>query len=152
MWHDDTYTSEDFLAGLPDSKDPKKYTSYKDAYKKAWDFNTWDANMKMRAAAILSAEAGMDEDPTRGATNWSGGSKAQKYNEGKYGVGNVLTIKENGFVHSYFNANTGVLNPKSNPKSSSSLAIPKYVKAPDSTSKNDNLWKALQQVVSKKEP
>lgn len=65
----------------------------------------------MRAATILSAEAGLDADPTRGATNWSGGKNVKKYNEKKFGVDNVVTINEKRFIHSFFNANRGRLDP-----------------------------------------
>ncbi|MBK7181875.1 MAG: hypothetical protein IPH89_02510 [Bacteroidetes bacterium] len=109
---DNKYESDNFLAGLPNESKTKNYQSYKNVFAKKGDFKKWDADMKANGSAILKAEIGETEDPTRGATNWGGGNGNYKWAVKQYGEDNVETLKENGGVHNFYNMNTKELKPK----------------------------------------
>ena len=111
LWQDNKYKKADFLAGLPGEAKTKNYQSYKAAFLLKDDFKLWDSGYKMRAAAILNAEASLSEDPTRGATNWGGGKGNYDYYVGMFGKDNVITLIDGKFRHNFYNLNTRKLNP-----------------------------------------
>lgn len=116
LWNDGTYKKDDYLKGLPEVKKKANgkwegYEPYKIAFPKKDNFNLYDAAMKTSASAILNAEAGLSEDPTRGATNWGGGDGNYKFYLKKFGPDNIIKIITGGAQHNFFNLNTGKLNP-----------------------------------------
>jgi hypothetical protein len=116
LWYDGKYRKDDYLKGLPEVKKKENgkyegYEPYKISFPKKDNFDLYDDAMKTSASAILNAEAGVSQDPTRGATNWGGGAGNFQYYLKRFGSDNIITIKDGNSQHNFFNLNTGKLNP-----------------------------------------